>query len=216
MQKRPAKLVFWFLIKCAVLYALFVAPIPGVASTYRSAFRAAGNALFFRSGGTALVQFEPLDRGPEGKDTRVVLENRRDRHRGALEIRSLYYGYRPMVFLFALVLATPTTWSRRGRALAWGFVWINLFVALRVWLRVTDAFCDPKMLGLYDVSAVWRSLLHGVMLVLSRAPATAYFVPLMVWGLVTFRRGDWEAITEGRPIGIAPLDSGAEPAARKP
>ncbi len=201
MHKRPSKLVFLFLVQCVVLYALFVSPIPGVANAYRSGFRAVGNALFYRPGAAGLVQFEKLDRGAEGKDTRVMLENRRDRQKGALEIRSLYYGYRPMVFLVALVLATPATWSRRGRALAWGLFWINAFVALRVWLRVMDAFCDPRMIGLYDISNFWRSLLHGVMLVISRAPEAAYFVPLTVWGLVTFRRDDWSAIKEGRKIG---------------
>jgi len=201
MHKRPVKLILFFLLKCTLLYALFVSPLPGVGDAYRRCFRAVGNAVFYTAGSTGLVQFEALERGPEGKDTRVVLENRRDRYKGALEIRSLYYGYRPTVFLVALILATPISWSRRGRALLWGLLWINAFVLLRVWLRITDAFCDPKMLGLYNLSELWRSLLHGVMLVISRAPATAYFAPLLVWGLVTFRRDDWAAIQAGQTLG---------------
>lgn len=216
MYQQPAKLVLFFVFKCALLYALFVSPLFAVGDAYRRGFRAVGNAMFYRVGAPGLVQFEPLERAPEGKDTRVVLENRRDRRKGALEIRSLYYGYRPMAFLIALILATPISWSRRGRALLWGLVWINLFVALRVWLRVTDAFCDPKMLGLYDVSQLWRSVLHGVMLVISRAPATSYFAPLLVWGLVTFRRGDWSAIQAGRALRAGSDPLGTKPRLREP
>lgn len=215
MRKHPSKLLLVFLLKCAALFALFVAPWPGVADGYRAVFREVGNALFYHPGAAAVVRFERLDRGAEGKDTRVILENRRDRQKGALEIRSLYYGYRPMVFLVALVLATPATWSRRGRALAWGLVWVGTFVGLRVWLRVTDAYCDPKMLGLYRIPQFWRSLLHGAMLVISLAPAASYFVPLMVWGLVSFRRDDWLAIKEGRRLGSPSADAHAKTSSKK-
>ncbi len=197
MQKNPTRTVLLFALKAAVLYALFVVHWPGITDGYRWMFRQAGNALFYRVGHASVVRFEKIDGGSEGKDTRVMLQNRRDGRAGALEIRSLYFGYRPTVFLAALILATPIPWRRRGRALAWGLICATLFVGLRLWLRVTDAFCDPNMLGLYEVSALWRSLLHGAMLVVSLAPATTYLAPLVLWGLVTFRREDWASLMEG-------------------
>jgi len=198
MQKNPAKTVLLFALKAAALYALFVVQWSGVTDGYRWLFRQAGNAMFYRVGDASVVRFEKIDGGAEGKDTRVMLQNRRSGQAGALEIRSLYFGYRPAVFMTALILATPIPWRRRGRALAWGLICVTLFVGLRLWLRVTDAFCDPNMLGLYEISALWRSLLHGVMLVVSLAPATTYFAPLIIWGLVTFRREDWSSLMEGR------------------
>ena len=117
------------------------------------------------------------------------------KHVKALKLRDR--DYKPTVFLVALILATPIPWRRRGRALAWGLIGATLFVGLRLWLRVTDAFCDPSMLGLYDVAAFWRSLLHGAMLVVSLSPAMTYFAPLIIWGLVTFRREDLGSLTDG-------------------
>jgi len=187
-----------FLLKAVVLYALLVVRWPGVSDAYRWVFRQAGNTMFYRVGAASIVRFEKMERGAEGKDTRVMLENRRDGKAGALEIRSLYFGYRPMVFVIALILATPIPWGRRGRALVWGLICVTLFVGLRLWLRVTDAYCDPQMLGLYHISPFWRSLLHGVMAVLSLAPATTYLVPLIIWGLVSFRREDWASLMEAR------------------
>lgn len=200
MQKNPTRTVLLFVLKAAALYALFVVHWPGIPDGYRSLFRQAGNALFYRVGHASVVRFEKIDGRVEGKDTRVMLQNRRDGQAGALEIRSLYFGYRPTVFVAALILATPIPWRRRGRALAWGLICVTLFVGLRLWLRVTDAFCDPNMLGLYDVSAFWRSFLHGAMLVVSLAPATTYFAPLIIWGLVTFRREDWALLMEGQAL----------------
>jgi len=203
MQSKQAKLILLFVVKCAVLHALFVTPWPGVAEGYRRLFREAGNGLFHRVGDASVVRFQKIDRGLEGKDTRVRLENRRDRRAGALEIRAMYWGYRPTVFLIALILATPIPWARRGRALVWGLLWINVFIGLRLWLRVMDAFCDPDMLGLYTISDVLRSMLHGLMLVISLAPATTYVVPLVIWILVTFRREDWALLTDVSADGTA-------------
>jgi len=96
--------------------------------------------------------------------------------------------------LMALILATPLPWSRRGQALLWGLLLVNLFVGVRLWLRITDAYCDPNMLGLYSISQFWRSVLHGVMLVVSMAPAMTYIAPLTIWMVVMFRRGDWAVL----------------------
>jgi len=195
MRSKQARTILFFLVKCVVLYALFVVPWPGVANAYRSLFRQAGDGLFYRVGDAALVKFTKMD-GANGKDTRVELENRRDRQAGALEIRAMYWGYRPTVFLMALILATPLPWSRRGKALIWGLLLVNVFIGVRLWLRITDAYCDPKMLGLYTISDFWRSMLHGVMLVVSLAPAMTYIAPLTIWMLVMFRRGDWAVLLQ--------------------
>jgi len=216
MQKNPTRTVVLFALKAAVLYALFVVQWPGVTDGYRWLFRHAGNALFYRVGDASIVRFEKVGGGVEGTDTRVMLQNRRDGKAGALEIRSLYFGYRPAVFMTALILATPIPWRRRGRALAWGLICVTLFVGLRLWLRVTDAFCDPNMLGLYAISPLWRSLLHGVMLAVSLAPATTYFAPLIIWGLVTFRREDWASLMEGRTSEPADRAGTVDAGSRRP
>jgi len=209
MQANPTRTIVWFLGKAVVLYALFVVPWPGVSDGYRWLFREAGTALFYRVGHPAVVRFEKLDRGAEGKDTLVRLENRKNGQATGIELRSLYFGYRPTVFALALILATPIPWSRRRLALVMGLALAVLFTALRLWLCITNAYCDPHMLALYDIGELWRSLLKAVTLIISFAPATTYLAPLVIWGLVTFRRGDWSALMEGR-FGKPPQDAGPE------
>ena len=204
----PLKRLSFFFIGCSLVYALLVVPWPGLLDAYRACFRAGGNVLFHSVGSAGSVLFKPIPSGDHARDTTLVLIKRRPHYaRGELDIKSVYTGYRPTAFLIALVIATPIPWSRRWRALVWGLVWVNVFVALRVWLRLLDTFSDGNVLALYTFSPFWKSLLQALVKIIVEQPETHYMAPAFIWILVVFRRGEWK-----RAFGLEPQPAEAEPA----
>jgi len=187
----PAKRLSGFFLRCVLYYALLVVPWPGLMDGYRVFFRAGGNLLFKSFGDGGSVFFEPLSSLDHAQDTRLVLRKTKPVSvSGKMDITSVYVGYRPTIFLIALVLAAPVPWSRRLWALLGGLVLVNAFVAFRVWLQLVNAYSDPNALALYSLGPFWKGMLRAAVLVLFRAPAAHYVVPMFIWMLVTFRRGD--------------------------
>lgn len=188
----PIKRISGFVARCMLYYLILVAGWSGLSQGYRAAFLAGGNLLFCRFGSAGAVSFEPLESAGRSFDTQLVLSIRRPPFaRGELDMTSTSMGYRPTAFLVALVLATPIPWSRRLRALAWGLVGITAFVALRLELRLLDAFSDNNALALYAPAPFWKATLKALVLILVKAPMSHYMIPTFVWALVAFRRGDW-------------------------
>ncbi len=191
----PLKRTSGFFLLCLLTYGLLIAPWPGVMDVYRAGFRAGGNFLFGSFGSAGAASFQPLLSSDLVKDTRIVLRKRRPPFPEAdVDIQSGLTGYRPTAFLIALVLATPIHWSRRWRALLWGLLGVNAFIALRVGLLLLNVFSDQNILAIYSFSPFWKGLLQALTLILFNAPATHYTGPMFVWFLVTFRRGDLKAI----------------------
>ena len=187
----PLKRISIFFGLCLLIYAALVVPWPGVMDGYRAFFRAAGNVLFRRFGDAGAVTFQPLSSVDHSKDTTVILLKRRPPSaKGEMDITAVYTGYRPTVFFIALALATPIPWSRRWKALVLGLLLVNAFVALRVWLRILDAFSDGNPLALYSFSPFWKEVLKFVVKVLVLAPAVHYAAPAFIWLVVAFRRDD--------------------------
>lgn len=196
----PIKRISSFVARCMLYYLILVAGWSGLMEGYRAAFLAGGNLLFCRFGSAGAVSFEPLESAGRTFDTQLVLSLLRPPFaRGELDMASDYTGYRPTVFLIALVLATPIPWSRRLRALAWGLLGITAFVALRLELRLLDAFSDDNALALYAPSPFWKATLNALVLILVKAPMGHYMIPTFVWALVAFRRGDWVGLFGDRP-----------------
>ena len=188
----PLKKLSVFFFLSALCYGVLMAPWPGLMDAYRTAFRTCGSWLFGSFGSRGSVQFEPLSSADHSLDTTLVL--RKGRLRGSMDINSGYVGYRPTAFLIALVLATPVRWPRRLAALLAGLVLVDVFIAFRLWLSIFNAYSDDNLLALYSLSPFWKSALRGTVLVLFRAPAGHYVVPMFIWMLVTFRRGDLSGV----------------------
>lgn len=204
------KRISWFFCCCAFVYALLVAPWPGVRSTYHACFRAGGNFLF-GAVGTGAAKFAPLSSPGKDSDTLVTLRKRRPPYPEAdMRISSIRVGYWPTVFLIALAVATPIPWTRRWRALVLGLICVHAFIALRIGLFLVDAFSNDDMLAVYSFSGWFKFALHSTSLVLFRSPAVHYIGPLFIWLAVTFRRGDFETI-----MGHAPSNKPAKSKSRR-
>jgi len=191
----PLKRLSGPLFRCVLFYAVLIVPWPGMMDAYRSGFRAAGNRLFRSVGQGGSVSFEPLAAVDHAADTTLVFQKiRRFRASADMTINSGYVGYRPTAFLIALVLASPVSWSRRGRAMLLGLLLVNIFIAFRTWLQIVDVFSNDNALALYSLAPWMKSVLGAAVLVIFRAPAAHYLVSMLIWMAVTFRRGDLAAL----------------------
>lgn len=193
----PWKRLSGFFVRCVIWYALLIAPWPGVMDAYRAVFRAAGNRVFQSIGRGGSVSFEPRTSVDHTGDTTLVFTKvRHYRASTDMQVNSAYVGYRPTAFLVALVLASPVPWSRRVVALLVGLVLVTGFVAARVWLQVFDVFTNGDALVLFSPAPWMKQVLRASVLILFRAPAGHYMVPMLIWMVVIYRRGDMRALLE--------------------
>jgi len=183
-----------FLVRCLVIYSLLVVPWPGVKDAYAAYLRAGGNLLFGSWGSRGKIELRALPPGETEWDTLSVLTNLERKKSGEAKHNTWDLGYVPTAALVALVLATPVPWARRIRALIWGLLLVNAFVAFRMGLGFLGDFCSNQPFALYVVRPFWRPVLRQVVDVFLFAPAAYFAGPACIWLLVTFRRSDWNAI----------------------
>ncbi len=202
------KKVGGFVWRLVFIYALLMAPWPGVTDAYAAIFRAGGNVIFHNWVSTGVVHFRPLRVSKGPADTEIIIKNRigfgRDASGNLFEFKwdatcnSRHQGYLPTIALIALILATPIAWRRRWKAMTWGLLLVHLFIALRmaVWLlRWSHA---DSVGALFTLSPLMSSLLQHAAYVVSVSPVTTFIVPVFIWIVVVVRREDlreWRAAT---------------------
>ncbi len=210
----PPKQLGRFFLVVLLVYAVLMAPWPGLQRGYAYLFRAGGNAFFshsfwFSAGKVRFLDLHSSDlvadfnavipgKLPPGfeppglqgvKDTLMVLMNRRvPASIGQLRTSSRYVGYGPTAVLIALVVATSLPWSRRGWALLWGWLLIQVFIAFRLTLTLTaNGFAAEKDYALFHPNDFWRGVLTRVESIFSDDPTVSFVVPAVVWLLVALR-----------------------------
>jgi hypothetical protein len=179
-------------------FTILAAPWPGLDGAYCAWIRTLGGAVFSRGHPEWAIRFEPILRTRERPlDTRIVLIDQRKRTADGrlratlLDLDMQCIGLVPTAFFAALVLATPITWARRGRALAWGFCAMHVFVLLSVGVHIRN-----------NSGAGTSKFVDGLDETLIGQIGAGFFAAVFVWILVTFRPKDWEAVAarrEGTP-----------------
>jgi hypothetical protein len=201
MRKYKPMLVFacWFV----VTYGLLIAPWPSARPLYATYFKCFGRAIFKRDNGKRLLDFQPLDksdhRWPSNFDTAIVMGNKDlldangKPRRIMLAVDAWQMGWIPTAFFLALTLATPIPWRRRWCALAWGWLWIQGWVALKLGIFIW--YASPRV-GLVVLSPFWADLAARLKGLVMAPVGPGFFVAAFFWLLVTFRRQDLPDIFE--------------------
>ena len=187
----PNRRIVRFVVAFLLLYGLLVAPWPGLKQVYAVYFRAGGNVLFESFGSRGSVRLIPANPQHDKWDTEAHLIHRGQPTYWRVGFHSRRTGYLPTATLIALILATPIRLSRRGRALLWGIILVNGFVALRVAIAILREF--PNV-DLFVFSPFWGRVIEVTHDVVSVSTVTSCVVPALIWLLVTFRHEDWGAI----------------------
>lgn len=184
------RLVAVSLVRLIVVYALLMIAWPGAARSYGWIFRTVGEAAFGSFGRDGQVRLEAGGSFGATHDTDLVVMNRRTGGAFTLGVSSRYFGYVPTAFLTALIAATPLPWRRRGRAMIYGLLLIHAWVAVNLMLMIVYGFSFSAPPLLYDLPDIVGRTLAGIVQVVLVGPINWLVVPLFVWLLVTFRRGD--------------------------
>jgi len=161
---------------------------------YAALYRGMGNLLFVRFGPEGRVLMRPSSTLGADHDTEIVLTNLRTGSEYSFAGSSRLQGFNPTTFLVSLIAATPVPLRRRGRALPWGLLWINGYIVAKLSVFLLFAFSGENALAQFTPGWVGRKALDFAYWVFVVSFAAWLIVPLPIWVLVTFRRGDWETI----------------------
>jgi hypothetical protein len=186
-----------FLVYFAFWQVAGLIVLSSVGGIYNDMFRSVGTLIYGRNDRVKEINFEPLSRGDHLNYTRVVIVNPAlMQPDGSGPVRNLDIGMRgfgstPLALLAGLILASPISWQRRGKALLWGIFWQQLLVFLTlgycIWL-------DSAEIGLISLSPTGKELGTGIKNAIAGTLAGA--TPVLLWVLVTFRREDGVSVCE--------------------
>lgn len=177
-----------FFVRSLLVFVVLFATWPVIGATYASVFRAAGNSLVGLGSGGQVWFTEPAEK-TAAHDVELALRDPQAHAQRSVAVSSRRHGFMPSAFLFALIVATPVSWSRRWRAAAWAFVAIHVYIAVKLALMPTAYAIDAA-------SGVWPEVLAGFFWVVSGSSAGWMMVPLAIWALATLRRSDLPTILE--------------------
>ena len=188
---RALRLIAQFFLLALAVCVILNLPWPGVGGAYRTGFAVTAHALFGRLGAQGVVRFDSRE-GDKIHDLDVILGKRSGAGIGEVPaaMSTERVGYFPTTVLIALVLASPVPWGRKWRALAWGLVLVNLFVAFRMWIQIRFLYSAPSPVQLYEPGPFWSRVLSGSYEFFFLGPACSSMVPLLVWIVVTLRPDD--------------------------
>ena len=187
--------IIGFFARFLIAYCLLMFLWPVVCGVYGAYFRAGGDLIFGSSGS---VRFQALAE-PEGlDDTKFFVRKGASGKWTFTQLSSRHMGYLSTAAVLGLILATPVTWARRGRALLWGLVWLHGFIALRLGILVLYTFSVHTAGPLAVSQGFWSKSLRAGILSVSVGQGLSYIAPIIIWMLVTLRREDLGAILPKR------------------
>lgn len=199
-----------FFVKIVIIYGLLILPWLHGPELYGWTFRKAGTVLFRHFGNAGRVFFGPMEPRKPPYDTTVTITNLGkllkgpDGNpmpvRGSFDVDTRNMGYLATAFAFALIVSSPVPWRRRVVAAILGVAIMSAFVWLQMYLRLVNAFAEPAMGAMFDLSPFSRRALNVSITLLSRNPVTAYVFPLFIWAALTIRRRDLQR------LGLLPAD----------
>ena len=190
------RIMIGFLARLLIVYAVLIAPWPGIRKAYARGYRAVASVVFYRFGPAGRVNFEPLSDSTKLMDTRIQIINIRTGKSNVSDHRAEYYGYLPSAELIALVLATPIPWLRRCKALLLALVLLHALMAFRMTIILLFGFSLPfgssgdQPWCQFHPGPFWSAVLAGANSMLVESTSFNFVAPVLIWIPVTLRRMD--------------------------
>lgn len=183
------KLLAGFVLRFALIYAMFLIAWTPISTMYRATYRTAGNIAFCGTGLTT-VRFEPSPNRTKvvqrtAKDVAITL--RTPSAKGKVATSSYYSAYIPTAVVCALVLATPVSMSRRARTLCLAFLLVHAFITLRLALLLLSAFSEQGAMSALSVGSLGHETLYFLADIVAVPIVKSFVAPVMIWGFLTLR-----------------------------
>ncbi|MEI6070619.1 MAG: hypothetical protein WCS31_02415 [Verrucomicrobiae bacterium] len=179
-------------------YGLLIAPWPNWNDFYSSYYRALCNAAFTHFPGDMILQFEknnaPLR---PNLSTSISIGNERKIDRQGrypatvLQADTRSLAWTPTALLVALILATPLTWKRKLRALALGLLVIHAYILLITAFWIINRSTE---VGLVTLIGWQKNFAEALEYTFIEQLGASFVIPVLIWVLVTYRRGDLQKI----------------------
>jgi hypothetical protein len=177
--------------KFLALYLLLVLPWPFLTNLYVELEQETGAMIFNSTNAHRAMSFAFLKDPQRPFDARITIVNPELLNPdGSGPVRHLDFDTRvicwnPCVLLIALIFASPVSWKRRWRALAFGLP--VLVIAIFCFFQ----FClwdESSEIGLVVINPFWKTVVT-----MTRQAFIAYLglvAPVFLWPTITFRRED--------------------------
>lgn len=224
-RKLLIRFVLWF-TGFSILF--FILPPRGVYEAYGRAFRSVSGALFKSIGDDGFTRFcsarspeagcVPQDamarvarlRGATDEiDSLIVMGARKaPGHYGFIRTSSHIVGYYTTALLIVLFLSTPIPWRRRLILGAIGFLLVNLFIAVRIYVFLLAGFSAPRggsgsEYAQFTFSKFVFDRLEELKHVLALQVTVSFVAAVFLWVAVLAVAGEtrsmWSAMVGGRP-----------------
>lgn len=186
----PAKTTLRFVLISCILYAVLMAPWPGLRSGVGSAYRACGNAIFGGMSDRGTISYRVHPEPHENIDTQVVLINRETNKGTKLKSSSRYTIYHRPALVASLVLATPMPWRRKYKALIAGLILTYALILLGQGLWLIE-YGSRDAVAIFDTGPTQIAVVRTLNKILVNIPTTHLVFPVLIWAVVAVRRDDW-------------------------
>lgn len=192
MNLGPSALV-GFLARAALVNVLLLAPWPGLHEAYGGFYRFGVNQLGRLLDLDERVWAWPAEGGGQRYDSTILTRHEVTGRTRMFPLSTRYFPYMATALLIALVVATPTEWRHRCKALLIALVVMNAWLALEMAAHLTLSFrWDP--LPWFPGTGFERKVLSAI----SFAPW--YGAPVLIW-IALLGRPLYRALFDGRGAG---------------
>ncbi len=184
-----------FIVLVLIIYTLLAAPWPGVRQAYCAAYRVTADAVLGVSTSHFLVYVRPLgeDEGEGDEDVKLGVWDRQVQRGQRVRLSTRLTGYLPTAELLALVLATSLPWSRKWKALLWGLIGVHAIIALRLASGALYVLSMAKPTPFFEFTPLGNKIVYSIYEIAVQSPTTSFFVPAIIWIVVSFRKSDFES-----------------------
>ena len=199
-MKHRVNPIVGFMLKFVVLYGSLMILWPVVYGPYCAFFRGVGDLAFRTFWSTDVIRFEgfPYEERKGENDTRVEVHRKRSPRAKGRNICARDVAYLSTAVFTTLVLASPISWRRRGRAFLVGACLLHVFIVLRLTILIAAMSSgntpDPWLAhDSFWTRAVWAAIWR-----LSLGQPVGYIAAVLIWVLVSLRREDLELFISGK------------------
>ncbi len=189
-RKQVAK----FIVLVLIIYTLLAMPWPGVHQAYSAAYRVTADSVLGVSTSHFLVYVRPLreHEGEGDEDVKLGVWDRQIQRGQRVRLSTRLTGYLPTAEILALVLATSLPWSRKWKALLWGLIGVHAFIALRLASGALYVLSMAKPTPFFEFTPLGNKIVYSIYEIAVQSPTTSFFVPAIIWIVVSFRKSDFE------------------------
>lgn len=189
----PPELIGKFFFQLLLCYGLLVILWFGVLKDpCTGIFAKSGNYIFERFGTRNRFCFQPVASSYDIMDSEVVRQGFSKSASVRFSICNI--AFVPTAMVIALVVATPSYWPRRHKALLLGLLFSVGFLVLRMAIVLLHIFTDDKI-RLFVFSPFWQKGLSQFVRI-ACFNSISFLAAIFIWLFVLFRHNAWDMINQ--------------------